>query len=136
MSILVPPMDKGATRLADVHRRTMILCRQILGLKVPIACWVETPRGRVHPSLWAVYGVIQAALYEAMSSLAPYPVSIFTVGPTEWKAQLFGEGNGHASKEFIAEWCVGRGFVFRSQDEADALAIAAAGAVMMGQVAA
>lgn len=127
--ILVSQLDRGSQRLADIHHRTVVYTRQFLDGRVPEVAFVEQPSGRfVHPNLWMAYGVVRAAMWEAMKQIAAHPVSVLAVSVGEWKQRAVGKGS--ASKEDVARWAwtVGQP---STQDEADALGVAFAGLSMI-----
>lgn len=122
--------DKGPARLADIHRHTRLAIRRFVGERsVPRLCFVESPGGHVHPSLWQAVGVVQAAAYLELARLRGAPVVVRTIGPTQWKKLLLGKGS--ADKDEILEWARAHGFNGSSQDEADAYAIARVGVALV-----
>jgi Holliday junction resolvasome RuvABC endonuclease subunit len=92
----------------------------------PHVVFVEQPSGHIR-NLQLAYatGVIQAALYEALG------VPVWTIPSSKWKKTALGYGN--ASKEQVAAWVTAQGWAADSQDEADAVAMAHAGRLMIQQ---
>ena len=121
----VPRGEDGARRMAKIHSATQKIVHEFIGDDCPEVCFVESPAGHVHPSLWQAFGVIGAAVWVTLSTVELFPVSVLAIGPTEWKRVLL--DNGAASKAQIMEWARAEGYEGRVQDEADALGIARAG---------
>ncbi len=111
-------------RLGWLDRQVRIRARQLAGEFPPEVVWVEQPSGR-HRNLPLTYavGVIQAALFESLA------VPVWTISSSAWKRATVGAGN--ATKPQVAAWVTARGVDFDGQDEADAIAIAAAGRAML-----
>lgn len=111
-------------RLGLLDRQVRIYARQAAGAYPPAVVWVEQPSGRFRaPQLVYATGVVQAALFEALSC------PVWTVPSATWKQRTVGRGN--ATKEQVAAWVSARSSTPASQDEADAYAIAAAGRAMV-----
>lgn len=83
---------------------------------------------RPHPHSYYFVGVVLCALGHLFADV---PVTM--IDPATWKAQAMGKGRGHAKKEEILAWAQGVGYTGLLQDEADAIAIATAGAVLEEQ---
>jgi len=123
------PGPPGAVRLAGAHADALAW----LGAKVtqhrPVYVVVEQPFARghhVHPELHYAVGVVLAALGQVMHVGG----IVDLMGPPAWKRRALGDGHGAATKAQVMAWareaCDYGGHV---QDEADALAIATAGAI-------
>jgi Holliday junction resolvasome RuvABC endonuclease subunit len=126
--VRMPTDDRGGARLAQIHLATRKGCRKFVRGKRPRMCCVESPAGHVHPSLWQAFGVIQAAIFMELAAKGE-PVNVMSLGPTEWKKLVLHDGQ--ASKADIMEWAVAHRFDGSTQDEADAYAIATAGAYIL-----
>jgi Holliday junction resolvasome RuvABC endonuclease subunit len=121
---------KGAARLAALYHHTRELARSAGVTFPPLIVYVERPTGQHrNPPLDHAAGVIQAALYEGLSTIYPHPVSVELVAVSDWKGKVI--GNGNAGKGTVAAWALQRGHR-GSQDAADALAIAACAALECG----
>lgn len=95
----------------------------------PDAIYLEQPyvprgRGGDFTHLF-MYGVTLAALGEVVGN-----VDVTEIPPQTWKSKALGAGRGRAEKPEIMRWAQARGYAGRSQDEADAIGVACAGAVM------
>jgi Holliday junction resolvasome RuvABC endonuclease subunit len=128
-TLTVPDGDPAlATKLERLYRQVRTHARhQLDDRDLPDCVWVEQPSGLAR-NLRLVYavGIIQAALYGVTG--AP----VWTIAPSAWKRRTVGRGN--ATKLEVFDWvCTDRQIGARSQDEADAAAIALAGAAMFDQ---
>ena len=125
----------GAARLARLYFQTATWMLEHCPGDLD-AVFIERPVGRFPKrALDHACGVIQAAVVRTAEELFDHPVSVFEVSPGAWKKTI-GLG-GAAKKPDVAEWAVDAwqekepGVRSFTQDEADALAIAAAGAAML-----
>lgn len=85
------------------------------------------PRDRREaPTHLLMYGVTLAALGFALGSTVP----VREIGASSWKARAMGQGYGHAKKPEIMRWAHAAGYTGSIEDEADAVGIATAGAVL------
>jgi hypothetical protein len=87
------------------------------------------PGGRIikpHPHAFYFVGLVRCAL----GHLFAQP-EVQMIGPPAWKAKALGAGHGHAKKPEIMQWAREVGYTGSSEDEADALGIATAGAVIL-----
>lgn len=122
-------------RLASVHRQVMIYTRQIAGVYPPYAVFVEQPSGRFpKPQLSYVCGVVQAAVFEALSvpqrrSRERIGTPVWTITSGSWKKWTVGAGN--ATKEQAAAWATAQRYKFEGQDQCDAVCCAAAGRMIV-----
>jgi len=82
-----------------------------------------------NPHLVSAYGVIQAALYGALSDTYKHPVSVVPITSGSWKKAAVGAGA--AGKPEVLEWAQANGYEGNHQDSADAWAIARAGRVLL-----
>lgn len=102
--------------------------RSIAGGYDPDVIYIEepfVPRDRREvPTHLLAYGVTLAALGRIVGQ-----PRIVEIGPASWKAKSMGQGHGHAEKPEIMRWAQSIGYTGLIQDEADAIAIATAGAV-------
>lgn len=101
-----------------------------LAMKHPPLCvWIEAPAGKyLKPSLIRMCGVVECAIFDALGALYRYPVPVYLVGPGQWRKHAL--GSGRASKADVMLWAMTEGQWGcdpANQDEAEALAIAAAG---------
>lgn len=113
-------------RLGLLDRQLRIWARQLAAEFPPYVVNVEQPSGRFRaPALVYACGVVQAALFETLS------VPVWTVPSGRWKRATVGPGN--ATKEQVRAYVDAQGWPVDSQDEADALCIAVAGARMLEQ---
>lgn len=111
-------------RLGLIDRQLRIWARQLAGEFPPHVIFVEQPSGRWRqPALIYAAGVVQAALFEALL------VPVWTITSGDWKKRTLGLGN--ATKPQVAAYAASQGWDFDSQDEADALCCAVAGAAVM-----
>lgn len=125
-SMRVDPKLKGAARLAELYGLTRDYARFVAQAYPPLIVYVERPTGAFpNPALDHAAGVVQAALYEGLSSTFTYPVDVQLVAVSDWKKRVLGAGN--ASKQDIAQWATEVGYR-GCQDGADALGIAACAA--------
>lgn len=107
--------------LADLVRRH---AEDTAVVHPPSVVFVEQPSGKFQsPQLLYATGVIQAALFEELQ------VPVWTIPSGKWKRTALGYGN--ASKEQVAAWITAHNWHAGTQDEADAIAIAHAGRLMM-----
>jgi Holliday junction resolvasome RuvABC endonuclease subunit len=107
-----------------LDRQVRIFARERAGEFPPSVVWVEQPSGqwRNLPLTYAV-GVLQAALFEALG------VPVWTMPTAAWKQRSVGRGN--VSKQEVRAWVEQLGVPVESQDEADAVALAFAGRLMV-----
>lgn len=104
----------------------------------PMAVFLEEPFGgsdnpgkggkiiKPHPHSFYFVAVVLCALGHLFSDV---PVTM--IAPTTWKAKAMGQGHGHAKKPEIMEWAHAVGYTGALEDEADAIGIATAGAVIL-----
>lgn len=123
-TLTVDTEEREGARLGLLDRRVRMFASARAAEFPPAVVWVEQPSGR-HRNLPLTYavGVIQAALAESLG------VPVWTIPSSTWKARTVGVGN--ATKAQVAAWVERQGAGFASQDEADAVAIAAAGRAML-----
>jgi hypothetical protein len=127
----------GARRLALLHQHTTDLAGRLAESHPPLAVFVEQPAGRPNPPLMAGWGVIRAAVYATLETLADHPVSVFDVMATEWKRAIGVQqtGKDRCRREGIeypvSAWARDQGYLAHTVDYADALGIAAAGNVLL-----
>lgn len=121
--------DKGAQRLGWAHEQARIFTRQFANAQPVEAVFMEVPRGRVHPALWQMYGVLRAAMYSELERGQAFPVTVFEINPSEWQKRTVGSRKSHADYEAWARM-VGDP---ANEDEAAALCIAHAGQMMLGE---
>lgn len=125
--------DDDARRLDDIYLQTLSCVDRLANWPLPGLVWVEQPSGKQQnwPLAYAV-GVIQAALYQAVSRMCMAPVLIETVPSATWKKTACGRGNLYKPKrgdewEYgVLTWARQNGYAGHSYDEADALGIAEA----------
>jgi hypothetical protein len=87
------------------------------------------PGGRIikpHPHAFYFVGLVRCAL----GHLFAQP-EVQMISPSTWKARALGTGHGFAKKPEIMQWAHEIGYTGNSEDEADALGIATAGAVIL-----
>lgn len=121
--------EEGARRLSVAYKAIKQFAFYLAKDHPPLCIFVERPTGKhPNPSLSDMAGVVQAALYDGLVDLYSYPVTVYTIPVGTWKKQAC--GSGRATKEEVMTWARGQGFEPQSQDEADAVAIATAGALM------
>lgn len=134
----IKSVGRGAERLYALHHqvRDSLLDRpDVLG-EIE-AVFIERPLGRwPNPALMQAAGVIQAGVLEALNEVHPYRPTVFELGTSEWKKACGLRGN--ATKSEVMEWAAEQWtprpqYPERSQDEADALAIACAGHSLFSQ---
>jgi hypothetical protein len=90
------------------------------------------PRDRREvPTHLLAYGVTLAALGQVLGNRP-----LVEVGPSRWKAKAMGAGHGHAEKPDILRWAQSVGYTGQLEDEADAIGVCVAGAVLEGLAAA
>ena len=105
----------------------------------PAAIYLEQPfagsdkpnpkTGKVHrPPVVSYYYV--ALVLCALGHLFAEP-EVQMVGATTWKSKALGTGHGFADKPEVMRWAQGVGYTGNLQDEADAIGIATAGAVIL-----
>lgn len=112
-------------RLGLMDRQVRIYARQAAGRYPPACVWVEQASGRFpNPQLAYSVGVVQAAIFEALGG-----IPVWTMPSGTWKRRTVGRGN--ATKPQVRAWVQALGVAARSQDEADAVAIACAGRAML-----
>lgn len=108
---------------ADTAQRFRSAHRQIMGAGFPVrptCAIVEDPKVRTHCfALIGMAGVVMGAL----SARLDCPV--MELQTTKWKKGVV--GHGHASKDMVLVHARSLGYRGNSQDEADAVCIAAAG---------
>jgi hypothetical protein len=125
---------QGAERLRDLY----CVAKDWTRVHAPDdleAIFIERPVGRFPKrALDHACGVLQVAAIAGTSARFPHPVSVWELSPGEWKKQV-GLG-GAAKKHEVAAWARAEAGEGLTQDEADALCIAAAGhsLVRTGQV--
>ena len=106
---------------------------------MPAAIYLEQPfagsdkpnpkTGKVHrPPVVSYYYV--ALVLCALGHLFAEP-EVQMIGATSWKARALGTGHGFADKDEIMRWAQSIGYTGKLQDEADAIGIATAGAVIL-----
>jgi Holliday junction resolvasome RuvABC endonuclease subunit len=116
--------EREGARLGLLDRQVRIYARQAAGRYPPACVWVEQPSGRFRsPQLSYAVGVLQAALFETLAC------PVWTIPSGAWKRRSVGVGN--ATKPQVRAWVERLGVAVRSQDEADAVAIACAGRAML-----
>lgn len=99
------------------------------------AVFIERPFGRfAKQALDQACGVLQVAVLHALRERFPHPVSCFELPVGTWKREAV--GNGAAKKHDVMEWAEaiippGDPTYPLTQDEADALGVAAAGAHLL-----
>ena len=98
------------------------------------AVFIERPFGRfAKAALDQACGVLQVAILHGLDEQFPHPVSLFELSTGTWKKHALGYGN--AKKDDVFFWALEkRGEEATeeiTQDEADALAIACAGARLL-----
>lgn len=81
---------------------------------------------RPHPHSYYFVAVVLCALGHLFTDV---PVEM--IDPGTWKAKAMGAGKGHAQKPEIMAWAQSIGYTGTLQDEADAIGIATAGAVIL-----
>jgi len=119
-------VEEGSRRLSEAHSAISQRSAELAGSYPPFCVFVEEPMGKFHNrSLDNMAAITQAAIYSALETRYPYPVSVLTIPPPQWKSTIGIPGN--ASKEEVMAWARSVGYSGDSQDEADALAIAYAG---------
>lgn len=79
-----------------------------------------------HPHAFYFVGLVRCAL----GHLFAQP-EVQMISPSTWKAKALGSGHGFAKKPEIMQWAREVGYTGSSEDEADALGIATAGAVIL-----
>lgn len=85
--------------------------------------------GKVHrPPVVSYYYV--ALVLCALGHLFAEP-EVQMIGPSTWKSKAMGTGQGFADKHEIFRWAQSVGYTGALQDEADAIGIATAGAVLL-----
>jgi Holliday junction resolvasome RuvABC endonuclease subunit len=100
---------------------------------LPDVVYLEEPyiprdrENRGEPTHLFMYGVTLAALGKVCDD-----VPLVEVPPQTWKAKALGQGHGRAEKPEIMRWAQRLGYEGRSQDEADAIGVCVAGAVLRG----
>lgn len=101
----------------------------------PSHVYVEQPfatvfkgKPRVHPQSYFMVGIVLAVLAQEL-----YDTRVCLIDPPSWKCRALGKGHGHAKKPEILEWAKGRGYAGESEDEADAIGIAVAGAILSAE---
>jgi hypothetical protein len=104
----------------------------------PVAIYLEEPFGgsdkpgpggkiiKPHPNSFYFLGVVLNALGHCFAEV---PVTL--LAPTTWKAKAIGQGHGFAKKPEIMAWAHSIGYEGNLEDEADALGVATAGAVIL-----
>jgi hypothetical protein len=104
----------------------------------PVAIYLEEPFGgsdkpgpggkiiKPHPNSFYFLGVVLNALGHCFAEV---PVTL--LAPTTWKAKAIGQGHGFAKKPEIMAWAHSVGYEGNLEDEADALGVATAGAVIL-----
>jgi len=130
-------------RLYELHLRVKEWAEAVAPADLE-AVFIERPVGRVpSPELVRAAGVIEAALVAGLRAAYEHPPTVFRLSPGEWKKGIGLSGN--ADKSTVYEWAHpltlnarrwrGEGGLNQSsgltQDQADALAIAAAGASLL-----
>ena len=104
------------------------------------AVFIERPFGRFQKqALDQASGVLQVAVLNGLAEQFPHPVSCFELSTGTWKKAAL--GNGAAKKHEVGKWARNRVWHVKelpppsqlTQDEADALAIAYAGARLLEQ---
>jgi Holliday junction resolvasome RuvABC endonuclease subunit len=117
----VPVIEADLTlRIRALSRAVAARAPLYAAARPPACIWLEQPSGR-HRNPHLLYGV--GALLVALSEATRAPV--WLIGPTAWKKRVL--AHGHASKADVAAYVAEQGVVARTQDEADAAAIAMAG---------
>lgn len=123
-TLVTRTVERQGARLGLLDRQVRIYARQAAGRYPPAECWVEQPSGRFRsPQLAYAVGVLQAALFETLAC------PVWTIPSSTWKLRTIGQGN--ATKPQVRAWVDRLGIEVRSQDEADAVAIACAGRAML-----
>ena len=94
------------------------------------AVFIERPFGRfAKQALDQACGVLQVAVLHGLDEQFPHPVSCFEVSTGTWKKHAL--GNGAAKKPDVLRWACDHVESKLTQDEADALAIACAGSLLL-----
>lgn len=134
-TLRVRTTGEGAARLANLYRLTVEWAQGFAPNDLE-AIFIERPVGKFPKrALDQASGVLQVAILAGTDHF-DYPVSCFELSPGEWKKTVL--GNGAAKKPEVHAWAerhwTGQ---FRlagvfTQDEADALAIACAGSLLLG----
>ena len=116
--------EREGARFGLLDRQLRIACRQWARPYAPACVWVEQPSGRfTNLQLSYAVGVIQAALFEVLA------VPVWTIPSSAWKRRTVGVGN--ATKPQVRAWVNRLGIDVDGQDQADAVAISAAGRAML-----
>lgn len=124
---------EGTARLHDLYKSTHNWTATHAAADLE-AVFIERPVGRFPKRpLDNAVGVIVAAVLNALEGTYPHTPTIFELSPGEWKKAAGMKGN--ATKDDVAEWTrgklIGAPPTERTQDEYDAIAIAAAGSLML-----
>ena len=96
------------------------------------AVFCEAPFGRYEKkALDQAVGVITVAMIHGLQHRYPYPVTVFPIATGTWKKLAL--GNGAAKKGAVMDWATANATQTygMTQDEADALAVACAGASLL-----
>lgn len=79
-----------------------------------------------HPNAFYFVGLVRCALGHLFAE-----PEVQLIGPPAWKAKALGTGHGFAEKPEIMRWAQAVGYTGALEDEADAIGIATAGAVIL-----
>jgi hypothetical protein len=79
-----------------------------------------------HPNAFYFVGLVRCALGHLFAE-----PEVQLIGPPSWKSKALGEGHGFAKKPEIMQWAQEIGYTGMLEDEADAIGIATAGAVIL-----
>lgn len=137
-----PKLEVRSVALSQVTSRTqrfeIAFARQvaffqkaIFDIGTPDVVYLEepyVPKDRSgQPTHLYMYGVTLAALGQALGV-----VDTIEIPPQTWKSKALGAGRGRAEKPEIMRWAQSLGYAGRSQDEADAIGVCVAGAILRG----
>jgi hypothetical protein len=121
---------RGAMRLAHIYQETFDFALELAAERPPLAVWVEQASGaRPNPQLLYAVGVIQAAVFAALSPLQAFPLSVDTIPSATWKKQATGFGR-RTPDEYLA-WAQTNGYEGDDFDCAAALGVATAAGRMI-----
>jgi Holliday junction resolvasome RuvABC endonuclease subunit len=117
---------RDGRRLGWLDRQVRIAARQWAGDLPPAGCWVKQPAPpSFHELLPLAYaaGVVQAALFETLGC------EVLTM--RSFTFRRWAMGAPRASRADVLAWVTLQGVPVRSQDEANAVAVALAGRAML-----
>lgn len=117
-----------------MFRESRALAADLAAVEAPGLILFEQPSGRViNHELEYACGVIQAAVYEGVTSVLGAAPRMESITSSAWKKLACGRGDirkpkrGDGSEYAVLTWARLNGYPGASWDEADALAIAEAG---------